>query len=919
MTHFKSCLLLSGISLISIGYEQASAQVVADTPAAANEGGASDSEAIVITGTRISEFDAPTPVTAISQDELQYKAVRSVSELMSDVPALRTNQNTGQSSEPVGASNLDLRALGPSRTLLLLDGRRVAATDPTGAFDTNVIPTALIQRVEIVTGGASAAYGSDAVSGVVNITLDDRFSGVKGDVQKGISTYGDVAITAGSAAAGHGFADGRFHVVGSIDYYKNDGQLFQSSRPWGRDDYALVSNPGDGPARITAANARFSQLTSGGVTALNSIPALRGLQFGPGGTVRPFEYGTLVGTSFMVGGDGGTLAPQANIFPEVERLSGFGRATFDVSESVSLYADALISKIDIFSDGTTATDRGTLTIRRDNAFLPDEIGSILDANDLTSFRMGRIATEEGPFSNTVDSTVRRYGLGANGAFAGWDWNVGAQFFRNDYDREDGNNRNLSRFRLGIDSVRVGGQAVCRAQVLNPGSSDPDIANCVPINVFGDGSISQEALDYYLGTAVLQSRQEQDLYSASISGSPFRTWAGDVDIAVGAEYREDRIDASSDPISQASGYITVNPKPLSGSVNVKEAFAEIVVPLLDDQPFGYLLDVNGAVRLTDYSTSGTVTTWKVGANYSPFADLRVRGTYSRDIRAPSVNELFSGQNQLIRNLIDPRDVAPDIKNPTVTELTGGNPNLTPETSKAWTAGFVYTPEWAGNLRLSFDYYSFDISDAIVSLTGQQIVDNCFNLGQDALCSAISFGDGGAINRVEATLVNAGALKSDGFDVALDYRVPIGNGDITFRGLATYIDELTTTVSGQDSDVAGQVGRSGGVPHWRGNLSARYSDDLLAAGVQVRYVDSGTYQNDYEEGVDIDDNSIPSRTYVDIDLTGKIGDHWQIYGQVDNIFNVDPPLAPLPITSPSYNGSPFHDAIGRYFRVGARFAF
>ena len=899
-----------------------SSQAMAQTaPVDAEPDATTSSTAIVVTGTRISSFDAPTPVTAISETELQQKAVRSVSELMTDIPALRNNQNTGQSSQPVGASNMDLRALEPSRTLVLLDGRRVAATDPTGAFDTNVIPAVLIKRVEIVTGGASAAYGSDAVAGVVNITLDDRLQGIRGDFQKGISTYGDVASTALAVAGGQGFMDDRLHIVAAVDYYDNKGQLNQSSRPWGRDNYAIVNNPDGNPVRIIAANARFSQLTAGGVTALNNIADLRGLQFGPGGSVLPFNYGTLVGATYMVGGDGDVMAPQANIFPEIERVTGFGRATFDLTENVSLYADALVSKIDIFSDGATGANRGNLRIRRDNAFLPQQIGDILDDNAETSFLMGRIAQEEGAYFNQVDSTVQRYGFGASGGFgADFQWDIGVQLFRNSYDRTDGNNRNLRRFGLGVDSILVNGQATCRATAQDPNSTDPDIANCVPINVFGPNSISQAALDYYLGEAQLFSDQKQDLYAANLSGSLFNTWAGPVSFAIGAEHRKDSIEATSDPISQNSGYITVNPQPLSGSVSVKEAYGEIVVPLLDDQPLGYLLDLNGAVRVTDYSTSGTVVTWKAGVNYAPFADLRFRGTYSRDIRAPNVNELFSGQNQIIRNLIDPRpNTDPNDANPTVTELVGGNPELTPEKSTAWTAGVVYTPGWMPRMRLSFDYYSFDIDQAIVTLTGQQIVDGCFSRGQTSLCDAITLDGSGTITRVAANLINAGQLTTEGFDIAAEYSTPVGEGTLSVRGLANYIDNLTTIVNGEESDLAGQVGRTSGVPKWRGSLSTRYTTDQFTFGVLARYVDSGTYQNDFIEGIDIDDNSIPSRTYFDLDASVKVAGGFEFYGKINNVFNVDPPLAPAPILSSPYNNSPFHDKIGRYFKVGVRFQF
>lgn len=877
-------------------------------------------DSIIVTGTRISDFEAPTPVTAISQVQLQRKAIVRVSELIDDIPALAANQNTGRSSAPVGASNFDLRSLGPARTLLLIDGRRVAASDPTGAFDTNLIPASLIERVEIVTGGASAAYGSDAVSGVVNITLDHDFVGVKGDVQYGVSTYDDVQAPAVSLAAGHAFADDRLHIVASFDYYDNEGQTNESTRPWGRRGYAQVTNTNPPPVRIASPDAVFSQLTDGGVSALRNIPALRGIQFGEGGEVLPFTYGESVGSTYMIGGDGGSLLGMANVYPEVARISGFSRATYELTDSIDIYADVLIAKTDIYSDGTTATNRGDIAIDIDNAFLPQEVRDIMVANSVDTFYMGRIGVEEGPFANTVDNKFKRYGLGAKGELgANWTWDAVVQHIQNDYYREDINNRNVRRYSLGVDAVidPVTNDPICRSLLNNPGSTNPDIANCVPINVFGPGSVDQAALDYIGGAAVLDSEQTQTLVAVNLQGSPFSTWAGDVSVAVGGEWRKDEIDASSDPLSQQRGWITVNPQPLSGEVSVKEAYGEVVVPLMADQPMGYLLDVNGAVRVTDYSTSGTVMAWKAGMNYAPTPDIRFRGTYSRDIRAPSVNELFSGQNQSITNMIDPRDNS----NPTVVALTGGNPSLDPELSNAWTAGVVLTPGWASGLRLSFDYYSFKIEDAIAALDAQTVIDNCFILMQTSLCDSISEGPTGMITQVQATLLNAASAKSHGFDVEFNYGVPVFNGAIDFRVLATHIGELSTTISGVKQDLVSQLGTEsgGGVPEWRFVAGAQYSDDRFGAGFLVRYIDDGVNRVGYVDGVDIDENFIPSKTYVDVNLDYYVTQNIQVYGKINNLFNVEPALAPSPITSPSYHGGAYHDRIGRYFKIGARFQF
>ncbi|ODP36285.1 TonB-dependent receptor domain-containing protein [Sphingomonas turrisvirgatae] len=931
MTALAAMLTMASVQPAMAAMQQA------DVPASASPDTspepAGDSAEITVTGTRISGFTAPTPVTTVGEEQLQDRGVRNIADLLTDVPALKANQNTGTSSQPIGASNLDLRGLGANRTLLLVDGRRFAATDPSGGVDINVIPVGLIRRIDIVTGGASAAYGSDAVSGVVNIVLDNRFEGLKGDVQYGISTYGDVATPGASLTAGRAFADGRLHVVASADYFRNGGQLWQSSRPWARGGYAILTNPAypgtpGAPRQLILPDARFTQMTLGGVTARNSPAALRGLQFGPGGTVLPFNYGTSIGSVYMAGGDGASLSDTSNILPVLERVSGYGRITFDVSDEISVYADALVSRADIFSDGTTATDNGNLVIRRDNAFLPSQVRNILLANNLTQFSMGRVAGEDGPFTNTVDNTVQRYGFGIDGKIgASWKWNAFVQLSRNDYYREDGNNRNDPRFLLGLDSVinPATNQPICRALLNNPNptaAQDPygDIRACVPINPFGAGSISRQALDYYKGTAVMMARQQQDVYSLGLEGTVFDTWAGPVSLAVGGEYRTERVRADVDEISVLRRWKTVNPQPLSGKLNVKEAFAEVVVPLLRESALGKHLDVNGAVRVTDYSTSGSVTTWKIGGNYTPFDDLRLRATYSRDIRAANINELFSGQSQFFNNITNP---VTNVQLNTL-QLTGGNPALTPERARALTAGLVYQPSWVPGLRLSVDYYSIDISNAIASLTGQQIVDGCLVRQQADLCPAITF-NGNVITAVQATLINAAGAKTSGVDFEASYSMPVGAGRIETRALVNYVAELTTTLNGVTVDYAGQtgstgtVGPAGGIPKWRGVLSANYRDERTAIGAQLRYVDGGTLNVSFVEGVDIDDNSVPARTYLDLNASYRVTPNVQFFASIDNVLNTAPPLTPNAITAPSYASSAFYDRIGRFMTIGARFKF
>jgi len=891
------------------------------TPALAqaqeNAGPPEEIAEVAVTGTRISGFTAPTPVTSIGVEELQTKAVRNVADLMQDIPALRVNFNTGQVSAPLGSSNLDLRGLGANRTLLLLDGRRFGATDSTGGVDVNVIPTVLIRKIDIVTGGASAAYGSDAVSGVVNMFLDNEFEGFKADVQYGQSKYDDIRQTGASLAYGTALLDDKLHVVVAGDYTRNTGQASQSSRPWGRNDVAVLNNPayapGNGqPQRLILPNSLLSQMTYGGVTAVNSPAALRGLQFFPGGVVQPFTYGTNVGSTFMTGGGGISVIGDANILPKLERKSGYGHVSYDLTDSTKVYADALYSYATAFADQLYNTDTGNLTIRRDNVFLPTSVRNIMQTNNLQTFQMGRLDTEAGVFNTDVTMKVQRYAVGAEGTmFGGWNWDVSAQFGRNNYDRLDNNNRITANYAAAVDSVLnpATGQPVCRSTLTNPGNG------CVPANVFGQGSVSPAAVAYYTGTSWVNQKQEQDVYAFKIDGSPFRTWAGDVSAAVGAEYRTESIVADSDPISQASGWRQINAQRLDGDYHVKEGFVEVGVPLLNEAPLAYLLDLNGAVRRTDYSTSGGVTTWKVGLNYEPIADLRFRGTVSRDIRAPNINELFSGQNQGISPLIDP------VTNTqrSVVQLTGGNPDLVPERALSYTVGAVYSPEWVRGLRLSADYYSIDLEDAISALTPQQVVDGCYRQGQQSLCNQLTRDASGLLTRVEATLLNTAATKTSGIDLELGYALNVAAGQMSFRMLTTYIDKLVTTINNVPTDRAGQVGATGGVPHWRGNVTAEYRTDKYNAGVLYRYVQGGTYDNTFVEGADINDNSVGGRGYIDLNASYKIAQGIEVFGKINNLLDADPPATPNIIAQTIYASSPFYDRTGRYYIAGMRVRF
>ena len=897
-----------------------------------------EGEAITVTGTRISGFNAPTPVMTVSRSELEFKAISTVSEMLNEVPQLRVNQNIGKSSEPVGGSNADLRGLGTQRTLLLIDGRRVAFTDPAGTIDTNIVPVALISNVEIVTGGASAAYGSDAVAGVVNFVLDKSFKGLKLDASYGQTVYDDHHRPTVNAAYGAKLFDNRLHLTVAGDYMHNDGQTAQASRPWGRNKTALLTNPAYTPTNgqprlLIANNSRFTQMTAGGVLTRATglaiaqrlgFPAGTGVQFDTNGNPIPFIYGTNIGGTFMTGGDGASLVDEGNILPEIKRLTGYGSVRFDWTDNLAVFADFLYSKVDVLSDLSPNRDDAGFTVRNDNAFLPTSVRTAMGAAGLTAIAVGRMNFEDQTslFDNTTQ--VRRFTFGVEGSFGtGWRWDASGQISRNSYESVSYYNRINNRWTTGLDSVidPTTGQPICRALLNTPNptdAQDPDraIRVCVPINAFGAGAINERALAYYRGTSWTRSHQEQDVFAANVSGSPFATGAGDVKLAAGVEYRRERTELTSDVDSTLRRWRSINAQPFTGEFNVKEGYAEIVVPLANGSRFADSFDFNGAVRYTDYSLSGGVTTWKAGLSYSPFPDLRFRGTLSRDIRAPNNYELFSHGNQVINAIIDPRT---NTSRPTV-NITSGNRDLEPENADTFTAGAVFQPAGLPGFRASIDYYSISIKKAVATVTPQNIVDYC-HAGRTEFCSGVTRDAAtGLITQVNVIPFNADSLKTSGVDVELQYRLNIGSGALNLRGLANYAIELSTTSNGVTNDYVGLAGIAPppqGLPQWRVNFDASYAIGDFRLGVGYRYIDGGKFDTRFNTTVlDLADNTVPGRSYVDLSASYKLTSKVELYGRVENLFDADPPITPNSIATPTVANSQFFDRRGTFVVVGAR---
>jgi iron complex outermembrane recepter protein len=881
-------------------------------------------ENIVVTGTRIQQagFTTPTPVTVLDSEQLTRASPSTLADSLRQMPALSNMSGPQRNSGTTmgGQSFLNMRSLGATRTLTLLDGRRVVATNLAGSVDLNVLPAGILQRVEVVTGGASAAYGSDAVAGVVNFILDKDFSGLKSEVILGISDRGDNEEVRVMLSGGRSFADGRGHVLLSGEFFNNEG-IPTGAREWASQGYGFIQNPAGTPSLILERDVRtvgtFGGLIVGGVggTAENNA-FFRGIQFLPGGVPAPYDFGRLTTATQQVGGDGVQTELIQEINRPLTRGSLFSRVSFDVSNDVALYAEGLYGASSSTVDNTWNRHQtaNPITISRDNAYLPSSIRDEMLARDVTDLTMLRFSPERGTVHTQVDSETYRGVVGVDAVIRGMTVDAYYQYGRTVQDNATRNSEIVPRFMQAIDAVvdPASGNVVCRSTLANPADG------CQPFNVFGVGSPSEAALDYTRGTSWSHAVIEQQVAAINLAGELFEGWAGPINFAVGGEYRTENATVTTDPLSPTGAFLFGNPSPWSGSYNVKEAYAEVVMPLLRDAPLVREFDLNAAARITDYSTSGAVETWKIGLSYQPIDDLRFRATRSRDIRAPNLSELFQAGRQNISSVNDPaNDGARVIGIPTVNT---GNPDLTPEIADTLTFGVVYSPVWIPGFNLSIDYYDIEIEDAIGGIAAQTAVNQCHE-GVAAACAVVVRDADNTIVRFNAFPINLASANVNGVDIEASYRFDVGPGALNLRGLATYIGKQEQTTPGAAPiDRAGEVGLSN-FPHWQGVAQANYDAGRVGGYLQMRYVGGGDY--DVTRGPsEIELQRIPSQAYFDgqVSYRPRLNEaQVELFLNVRNILDRQPPIAPSAGNVPVPVNVTLHDGFGRLFRVGARFNF
>ncbi len=443
--------------------------------------------------------------------------------------------------------------------------------------------------------------------------------------------------------------------------------------------------------------------------------------------------------------------------------------------------------------------------------------------------------------------------------------------------------------------------------------------CAPINLFGRGSPSAAALDYVTDRGTSDTEIEQQVFMADVSGELFDAWAGPLLGTFGVEYREEQLDRVVNAPNDNDQFLIVNAKSLEGEFTAKEGFVEFALPMLktDQQT----LDLNAAARVTDYSTVGSVTTWKAGLVYSPVDSLRFRSSISRDIRAPSIGETFVKTVLLFGNVSNP--FLPGSPTEFVQTPTLGNEQLTEETAKTTTLGVVYS---AGGFRGSVDWYHIDLTDTIGVLAPQSVVNRCF-AGETSLCDLVTFNPDGTINSIAGKNLNLGTFDLKGVDAELRYSQPVGNGDLSVGLVSSYLIHKEIAPSGGTSiDTAGELGAASGygTPDFKATLSIGYDIGDLGAFAQVRYIGSGVYDATYgPEQLSNADNDISAVTYLDLSANYSLsslgyGD-LQVFAGIDNVLDKDPPVIPLNFIANTATNRTHYDVIGRKFYVGARVKF
>ncbi len=936
----------------------------AAAPAATAEAG---DEAIIVTGSRIArpEIQSSAPIAVIGYEEVLRDGSQNVSDLLNELPQVgigSTRTNTNFLTTGTGIATVNLRGLNSNRTLTLVNGRRfVSGFGGSTAVDLNNIPTDLVERVEIVTGGNSAVYGSDAVAGVVNFVLRDRFEGFSVRAQSSITEEGDNARAFLSATVGTTFgADDRGNVILNFSWDKDEGLRSADRAISAQDCAGTVCGPASystyasqGRFELRGANGRPRAILPGN----NSL----------------FTFDRTASNRLTYGfptGFGANRNAERLISTPLQRYLVTGIANYRISENVTAFAEATFARTQSNSSieplALASEDIG-FDIPITNPFLPTAVATAIAAanadanpdNNVTSIGFRRRQNDVFDRSNFARRDTWRAVAGLRGDIAGrYNWEASYVYGHlNDYTSSE--DVDSGRYRNALDAIRVGpGNVVGTDIVCRSESARAD--GCIPINIFGANTVDPRAAAYVQASAPKYAdiTNEQHVLTGSISGPLFAIWGGDVTAAIGGEYRSESAVDDRDPLTNSGGNSGNQQADLAGSFDVWELFGEVSVPLLSDLPFARSLTLEGQVRYSDYSTVGSVFSWNVGAVWEPVQGLRFRGVYAVANRAPDISELFSQPGETFAGVNDPCDGVTATNNPGgvgaacraipgvaaaiaangvfsytladvqgINGFIGGNLNLNEETAKTLTLGMVVTPRQVPGLELTVDYFDIRIDDAIQALGRQTSIDSCLESGLEIYCRyVIRDRATGFIQTVNSQQLNLAAIQVRGIDVGLRYNRRlnwIGDDRLNLSVRYTYLmdNKVQSDPASPVQDFATTFGRS--FSHHSARATLNYTIDNITVGWATQFLSGAPYVfNFISANPDLEAlNQVRDYWMHDVNLQVDAGENLTLYLNVDNVFDTKPQYIPgTPFGTPTgLETAPDFDLFGRRFTAGVRFRF
>lgn len=970
MAHARTARLLSAGLLPALGWAGLAVAQQTSTPGADKV----ELQEIVVTGSRIKRVaaEAPTPTIMLDADAIAFTGAVKLQSVLDELPAvapgIQDNNSGNFSFALAGLNMINLRDLDMRRTLVLVNGRRFTPTltdadSNITAVDLNTIPTQMIQRVDVITGGSGAVYGSDAVAGVVNVILKDDFEGFETSLQYGRSGEGDAGSKSIALTGGLNWEDGRANTIVHFSYSSNE-RVKLGDRDFIRNRVDAVTNPadtgsGDGIPDILVLEGLNLTGASANVVNFRANPGTGRTRYAidpVSGAVRPFN-GTPRNSALtrFEGGTDGAPTSDADLIVPVDRYLFAANTKYEIADGLDAFLElnyALTRSANRITpsfecegcfrsrlDGVT-----TARLAADHPFVLATPGlpELMAASGMTEIEADRSNREFGARGSNIDRDLWQVVGGLRGAIgqSGWDWETSYQVGESRMTSTVLNDLIEEKFYEAVVNVEAD-----PAGGLRCASSLARAQGCVPFNILSN-ELQPAAADYVTDDHTSRTRLRQDVVNAFVTGDVFELPAGKVSAAAGVEYRREKVEVDqSDVYNSGSGFFNTLLPDLTGKVDVREFFAEVRVPLLRDLPAVDSLSVQLAGRQADYSTAGDATSWNANLDWNIVPDVRFRGSIARAVRAPKVGELFTPKTDSAASVTDPCTetqigsspnrrancaalgvpvgfVAPDV---TVGVTLSGNRDLEVEKGDTYTVGFVLTPRWAENLTVTVDYWNVQIEDAITLFPFNDVLANCVDAPSinNPFCAQQRRQPNGAIDRVASTFINASVFKTAGYDLEAVYNWDLGrHGALRFRTTATYLDSRDFIVNpdaANEAAVADPKAGEHGTPRLRGTFGTRYTIGGFDVNADIRYV--GKSVADVRAAPEsMNALRADERYYLDLQGRYRFVNDLEVYVGIDNVMNEEPPRNPFVFSgtgrldTPSQVGAAIYDVYGRFFYMG-----